>query len=179
MNIGTILVPVDFSSCAMLLTRQAAGLAARVGARVVVAHIAELPQGLSRTAHLHPGGGDQDAASYLTEDTTRRLRPFVEVVQAAGVEASALVRVGPVVQGIHKAAQEVGADLLMIGTHGRSGFARLVLGSVAEAVARESSVPVMLVRREPRPECGRESCAWCSVDGRSPAEEQVAAETEG
>jgi len=55
----------------------------------------------------------------------------------------------------------------------------MVLGSVAEAVARSAHVPVMLVRREVRPECGRDSCDWCTHHGRSAAEDRVAVESQG
>lgn len=179
MNIRTILVPVDFSVCSMLVTRQAAGLATRLDARVVVLHVAELPGNLAPNTHVHPGGVEQTAGEYLLADTRARLAPFVEAAREGGATAEADVRIGPVVPTILAAVESLGADLIVIGTHGRTGLARLVLGSVAEGVAHRAHVPVMLVRRETRPECARQSCEWCPNEGRSPAETRMAVESEG
>jgi nucleotide-binding universal stress UspA family protein len=178
-NIQTILVPVDFSTCSLLVTRQAAGLAARLGARVVVLHVAELPAGVPPDTHVRLDGVDSTAGDYVGDDTRARLAPFAEAARASGVETSVEVRFGAVVPTILAAADTSHADLLVIGTHGRTGLARAVLGSVAEAVAHKAHVPVMLVRRESRPECARESCEWCPHAARSPAEERIAAETQG
>lgn len=179
MNIRTILVPVDFSTCSLLVTRQAAGLAAKLGARVVVLHVAELPPHVSPDAHVSPEGVDRTAGAYVLEDTRARLAPFLEAGRALGAEVDVDVRLGPVVPTILAATEAAGADLVVMGTHGRTGLARAVLGSVAEGVAHQAHVPVMLVRRESRPECKRASCEWCPHDGRSPAEERLSAETQG
>lgn len=179
MNIQTILVPVDFSTCSMLVTRQAAGLAAKLGARVVVLHVATLPESLDAGAHVAPEGVDRTAGDYLVTDSLERLKPFVETAQELGAPAEASVRLGPVVPTILAAADADRADLILLGTHGRTGLARVVLGSVAEGVAHKAHVPVMLVRRESRPECARESCEWCPHDDRSPAEKRLAAESTG
>lgn len=69
MNIQTILVPVDFSTCALLVTQQAAGLAARLGARVVVLHVAELPAGVPPDTHVRLDGVDSTAGDYVGDDT--------------------------------------------------------------------------------------------------------------
>lgn len=179
MNIRTILVPVDFSTCSMLVTQQAAGLAARLGARVVVLHVAELPADIAADTHVRPDGVDRTAADYLTSDTRERLASFAAAAREAGAETDIEVKLGPVVPTLLAAADALAADLIVIGTHGRTGIARIVLGSVAEAVAHKAHVPVMLVRRESRPECARASCEWCPHEGRSPAEAKLAAESQG
>jgi len=179
MNIQTILVPVDFSTCSLLVTRQAAGLAARLGARVIVLHVAELPASLPADAPVRADGSRQTAGEYLLADSRERLVPFVDAATGAGATVELDARVGPVVPTILAAAAERGADLIVIGTHGRTGLARIVLGSVAESVAHQAHVPVMLVRRESRPECARASCEWCPHEGQSPAEARIAAETDG
>lgn len=179
MNIRTILVPVDFSKCSLLVTRQAAGLAARLGARIVVFHVSELPADVAAGAHVRPDGVDRTAAEYLAADSRERLASFAEAAHEVGAEAEVDVAFGPVVPTILAAADALGADLIVIGTHGRTGLARIVLGSVAEGVAHKAHVPVMLVRRESRPECARASCEWCPHEGRSPAEQKIAAESQG
>ncbi len=179
MNIRTILVPVDFSTCSLLVTRQAAGLATRLGARLVVLHVAELPRDVAADAHVRPDGVDRTAADYLIDDTRVRLESFAAAARELGATAEIAVKLGPVVATILSETEAFGADLIIIGTHGRTGLARLVLGSVAEGVAHKAHVPVMLVRRESRPECARASCEWCPHEGRSPAEEKLAGESQG
>lgn len=148
------------------LTDQAASLAALLGARLVVMHVAELPPGVS-------------APAYLTADTLERLGPFAEAARGLGAQVEIQVTFGAIVPSILDAAAASRADLIVIGTHGRTGLARIVLGSVAEGVAHKAHVPVMLVRRESRPECARASCEWCPHEGRSPAERRLAGETNG
>lgn len=179
MNIRTVLVPVDFSTCSMLVTRQAAGLATRLGARLVVLHVAELPAGVSPDTHVRPEGVDRTASDYLGTDARERLAPFAEAGRELGAAAEIDVRFGHVVPTILRAADETQSDLIIIGTHGRTGLARIVLGSIAEGVVHGAQVPVMLVRRESRPECARESCEWCPHEGRSVAEEKIAGESQG
>lgn len=179
MNIKTILVPVDFSTCSLLVSRQAAGLARSLGARVVLLHVAELPADISANLKVEAEDGPHPAIEVLTSDSEARLGAFAAVVREEGAEAEVRVLVGPVVPSILDATSALQADLVVIGTHGRTGMARVMLGSVAEEVARRSHVPVMLVRRETRPECARANCEWCPHDGRSPVERQLAAEAQG
>ncbi|MEQ1507570.1 MAG: universal stress protein [Myxococcota bacterium] len=179
MNIRTILVPVDFTTCARLVTDQAASLATRLGAKVVVLHVAPLPTGVSPAASVAPDGVAVPVGQYLAADSRARLETFAAVVRAHGAPVELVAEVGPVVATILRTIDAVGADLVMMGTHGRSGLVRLVLGSVAEGVTHQAHVPVMLIRREPRPECARGSCAWCTEQGTSPAEDRVAVETQG
>ena len=74
------------------------------------------------------------------------LEPLVETLKAKGVGVGARVRIGDPATEIVAAAQEIGADLIAMTTHGRSGLGRLLFGSVAEAVLRASPIPVFLLR---------------------------------
>jgi nucleotide-binding universal stress UspA family protein len=179
MDIRTILAPVDFSTCSLLATRQAASLASRLGARLILLHVSEIPAGMKPRTRLVLGGTEQSASGYVTHDVETRLEPFLAVARELKVPAEALPRVGPVVKTILETAEDTRADLIFMGTHGRSGLARVMLGSVAESVLHEARVPVMLVRRETRPECARESCDWCPHTGTSEAEDRLADEAQG
>lgn len=66
-----------------------------------------------------------------------------------------------------------------MGSHGRQGVARALLGSVAEQTLRTPHVPVMRVRRQPRPESDHERCDWCQLGIRSDAERALAGELDG
>jgi len=74
------------------------------------------------------------------------LAPLVERLTGKGIRADGQARHGTPVSEIVAAGREVGADLIAMTTHGRSGFGRLLFGSVAEAVLRQSEVPVFLMR---------------------------------
>lgn len=177
MDIRTILVPVDFSTCSALVAREASDLAASLAARMILFHVAEIPGGMSPKARVPVDGEILRAEDYVTRDARARLAPMAEGVRQRGVDVEIEVTTGPIVSAIVDAAAE--ADLVMLGTHGRTGLARMLLGSVAEEVVRHASAPVMLIRREPRPECHRDSCSWCDLGDRSPAERRLEAEMEG
>lgn len=175
----TLLVPVDFSTCSMLLLDEATKLALPLGARIVLLHVADLPAGIEPGTLVRPDGVTVRVEDHLASDSRSHLAPFADAVARAGVAVETMVRPGPVVQTIHDVTAEIGADMVVMGTHGRSGLARAVLGSVAEQVVRLSDVPVLLVRRHRRPECSRASCDWCTDNVRSPAEERLRAELDG
>lgn len=179
MQIRTILSPVDFSTCSLLATGQAADLAAQLGARLLLLHVSEFPAGISPETRLRPGGSEHAAGDLVTRDTEVRLREFVAIARGRQVPVEALPRVGPVVATILEVARETQADLIFMGTHGRTGLARALLGSVAQAVIQQAPVPVMTVRRETRPECARENCNWCPHGGHSAAEALLADEQQG
>lgn len=74
------------------------------------------------------------------------LEPLVGALKAKGVRAGGRVRIGDPATEIVAAAKEMGADLIAMTTHGRSGLGRLLFGSVAEAVLRGSPIPVFLLK---------------------------------
>ena len=76
----------------------------------------------------------------------QRLRRLADKARAAGVRASTLVITGDPAREIVRAARSARADLLVIGTHGRTGFSRLFLGSVAQRLVATAPCPVLTVR---------------------------------
>lgn len=129
MVLRNLLVPTDLSPAAERAFVPAAELALHHGATVTVVEVAADPEAPARgrvVAVDGPDGGDE----------AFDLVPVVDVAVEASDIAAALV----------EQARRTDADLLVMGTHGRSGFARLRLGSVAEAVARTAPCPVLLVR---------------------------------
>lgn len=179
MNFDKILVPVDFSFCSLDVARDTAGLAAKLGAELVLLHVSELPDGVRADTTVTHDGSPTAAATWMRADSRRHLAEMVALCAEAGVTPEVIAEVGPVVPTILAVIDRIGAGLVVMGTHGRTGLARLVLGSVAEGVAHQAHVPVMLVRRVPRASCGHTSCEWCASGGRSAAEAQVDAETTG
>ena len=83
----------------------------------------------------------------LQSGAAEELRRFAEA-RFTGVELKLQVREGDPSREIIRAAADLGADLIVLGTHGRTGVAHLLIGSVAEKVVRKSPVPVLTVRGE-------------------------------
>jgi nucleotide-binding universal stress UspA family protein len=89
------------------------------------------------------------------------LKAIAAELRAKGVRVQIMVRRGETTLEIQAAAREAGADLIAMTTHGRSGLGRLLFGSVAEAVLRQSEVPVFLMRQTEAQVAAR--AAWEAV----------------
>ena len=81
----------------------------------------------------------------LEEEALKKLQRLVEDAEKAGVVARSLVLTGPPDEAITDAAKELDCDLLILGTHGRTGVSRLFLGSVASRVISTAPCPVMTI----------------------------------
>lgn len=127
-RIETILLATDASAASEAATDQAIDLAARLGARLVV---------LSVLPGSSPG---VRAARQLA------LEQIVERSRAAGATAEELLWEGDAGETIVEAAGAEGADLIVVGTHGRGPVGRLFLGSVSDYVVRHARCPAMVVR---------------------------------
>jgi nucleotide-binding universal stress UspA family protein len=145
-SIRRILVPHDFSDSANRALDYAVALASRLGAAVTVIHAYEVPvygfaEGPVVTVEI--GGQIEAAARGAMDALAKRTKP-------AGVDVSFFLRQGPAWSEINAVAKEVGADLVVIGSHGRQGISRALLGSVAERVVRTAPCPVLTVRSSER-----------------------------
>jgi nucleotide-binding universal stress UspA family protein len=143
--IKTILVPTDFSDTANAAVRCAAGLAQTLGSRLILLHVVEDVVAKGLTA-----GVGTAAVGRLQDDTIREAvekldRTLAEPpLNRTGVERAVVA--GEPYAGILSYAQEHQVDLIVLGTNGRTGIARMLLGSVAERVVRTSPCPVLTVR---------------------------------
>jgi nucleotide-binding universal stress UspA family protein len=148
-----LLVPHDFSPCAEHALRTAVELAKAHGSELVLMHVSELPANLPRDALVVPasGAGPVRIDEYATGGARQRLDAITEPLRRAGVAVSSLAVTGDVAEQILALATQVGADALVVGTHGRKGLSHLLLGSVAEKIIRAAPVPVVCVRM-PAPE---------------------------
>lgn len=147
-QIARILCPVDFSDQSRQALDYAVAAARWYGASITLLHVHALSAPL---LPMEPFGG---AASYARvalneeerEAVTRALETFLARDRAAGDRVEPLVDEAlNVPSAIVAKAEELGADLIVMGTHGRTGFNRLVLGSVTEKVLRTAPCPVLCV----------------------------------
>ena len=135
--IRTILHPTDFSESSDAAFRLASALARDYAARLVVLYVYPPPvNGAEAVDRGRPDGIEDDVVAKLHELQPHDPGITVEYRAEEGYPADEVLAV----------AEAEGADLIVMGTHGRSGVRRAVMGSVAEAVSRNALVPVVTVR---------------------------------
>lgn len=174
-----ILVPVDFSDCAPILLREAAALGRAMRAELVLLHVTVAPKGFSLDEVVSaPGLPPCAARELLATDATEQLGRLVAAAEADRVMARGRCEVGPVAATILRVANEEDVRMIVMGTHGRTGYARTALGSVAEDVMRKAEVPVTTVRTKHHMGCAAKTCATCDAD-KSPVERAVWLASEG
>lgn len=143
-----ILVATDFSEPAHRALAYALELAQRVGAEVVLVHAYQIPvYGFPDGAYIPAA----DMASQLGSAAQEMLDRTVNEHANRGVKLTGILRQGVPRREVNAVAREMGADLIVVGTHGRRGVTRALLGSVAENIIRQAEIPVLAIR-EPVPE---------------------------
>jgi nucleotide-binding universal stress UspA family protein len=134
-----ILVATDFSETSRRAVDLAAAMARESGAEFVVVHVSELPM-------YGDIGYPVDLVTSLAEAAKVRLDELVASLREATPGAKGVVRAGVPWEQILAAAAELHADVIVLGTHGRHGFAHALIGSVAERIVRLAELPVLTVR---------------------------------
>jgi nucleotide-binding universal stress UspA family protein len=144
-----ILVAVDGSAASAKGLREAIRLAKAEGARLSILHVVHEYPAFAALDGMMAGAPGVDLVPALREGGKRVLAKAQAVAAKQNVKAKAILREmlsGPAAYPIVREARKFGADLIVLGTHGRRGVRRLVLGSDAEQVVRTAPVPVLLVR---------------------------------
>jgi nucleotide-binding universal stress UspA family protein len=142
-DITCILCPVDFSESSQRALRHAAAIAEWYESRIVALHVMH-PVLLPEAPMLYarpPEAVFVDLRSRLEQ----QLRDWLEPATSTGLKTEAVVDEGVPTTCILDRATSLSADLIVTGTHGRSGFDRFMLGSVAEKVLRKATCPVLTV----------------------------------
>jgi nucleotide-binding universal stress UspA family protein len=144
-SFSRILIAVDGSTRSFDAARAGFDLAAELSAQVATIHVFEPPVPYSGEIGL-PADELLQVANSDDENVAEALGRSVHVPEGT----THMVRIGQPADVIVQAAKDWPADLIVIGSHGRSGFGRVLLGSVAESVAREAPCPVLVVRKDHR-----------------------------
>ncbi len=148
-----VLVTTDFSDAANVAIPHAYSLL-RGGGIVHLLHVAVLPHALPNVGEDNPASAYQvnsEEAEHLA-DCAARLRtliPAESAVQGILTEIE-VVRGRNVAEAIYQAAERLGVDAICMGTHGRSGLSKAIMGSVAEGVFVRSRRPLMVIRAQPK-----------------------------
>lgn len=151
MSLSTIVVGVDFSPLGERALAHAAALARAHDADVVVVHASGIDAGGMYVYEI-AGRVDEPWKAYVharLEHGRERLRAVADELTAAGLRARPRHAQGFPDASLVEVAEEEGADLIVVGTHGRTGVERWLLGSVAERVVRHAERDVFVVRGEP------------------------------
>lgn len=144
MRIKKIMVPLDGSEVAEFALVDAFDLAAREWGVVVLMRAAE--------AHVLPGRDPIQAQIDAVSEAEKYLAALTATLEGRGIQnVEGHVWYGPPAHSIIEAAETYKVDLIVMTTHGRSGFGRLVFGSVAESVLRGTKIPIFLRRPSEAP----------------------------
>ncbi len=149
MSVRKILFPTDFSHTGDAALELATSLARERGATLLIVHVEEPPAAY--------GGGEMyyGMPEPATEDLNLMLRDVAPFDPLVRCEHRLLV--GDPTSIILQCAEEEGVELIVMGTHGRTGLMRLLMGSVAEAVVRRASCPVLTYKQPSQPPVDRPS----------------------
>jgi nucleotide-binding universal stress UspA family protein len=136
--LGTILHPTDFSEHSEFAFRLACALARDYNARLILLHVTLPPM------ILYAGGAVPPDPGLDIAEAKAKLRDLEGHAHRVRVESQ--VMEGDPVDMILRAAEETHSDVIVMGTHGRTALARLLLGSVAELVLRKAPCPVLTAK---------------------------------
>ena len=133
-----VLCAVDFSPSNKMTIEMARQIAETNKGTVILFHVVPMPiEAIGQPLMVEPiRAGEDDARQRINRIASDSLTHSYEILVVTGDPATSII----------ESAKEQGADLIVMATHGRTGISHLFLGSVAERVVRESSVPVMTVR---------------------------------
>jgi nucleotide-binding universal stress UspA family protein len=166
-----IMVPLDGSETSRLAVPVAMRLASTARARLhfVQVHVTALDP------LVLPAAGETEDESQREQERSA-LRALVAEAEANQVMATAELLEGPIARALERYAQAERVDLIVMTTHGRTGFARAVLGSTADAVVRRTFLPVLLLRPDAMPVNGcvhKFERVLVALDGSSRAERVI------
>jgi nucleotide-binding universal stress UspA family protein len=145
-TITKILVPVDFSPHAERAFHYATTLAHRLGATLSLLHVVEDPFVTGAWSAEVYVPNVPELMDNLIKGAEGQLATLKESAAALGVTADTAVITGTPAHAIVEHAKEGAFDLIVMGTHGRTGLSHVVMGSVAERVVRKATCPVLTLR---------------------------------
>jgi len=140
-TIKSILCPMDFSDASKNAYRYACEFAKSMGSKVILLNVIE-PRPIAADMSLNYIPLEEDLAAAAREDFI----PMVDEAKAAGIDVSADVMIGMPAETILQQIADLDVSMLIMGSHGKTGLSRLLMGSVAEAVVRKAAVPVLIVK---------------------------------
>jgi nucleotide-binding universal stress UspA family protein len=134
----TVLLATDLTAASSEATERAIELSARLGARLLIVNVMDSKRLV--------GGGSHERIDQARAEREAVLLEVVRTARAAGANAEFLIWTGDPGNSLVAAAEAEHADLLVVGTRGRSGAERMLLGSVSDHLVHHAGCPVLVVR---------------------------------
>lgn len=147
MHINKVLVPVDFSPASTLAVNHGVALARKFRAKLSLLHVVETPTALLYT---FPSGVEK-VERQRAEQAEKMLPILVGPEDQDDLDVKFLVKIGDVQEMIENAVHDENAGVVVMGTHGRSLFGRLLIGSITQGLLRRLGVPILTVCHVSRP----------------------------
>ncbi|MBA5793308.1 universal stress protein [Flavobacterium sp. xlx-214] len=138
-----ILVPTDFSAQAYNALKAAAGIARKSNAEIILLHIIDLPQ---ETMDMIKPGYDLPEIMFFKQHAEARLSEISLSQDLNGLTVSQILKLGRTFDEVTTVAKDQNIDLIVMGSHGASGFKELFIGSNTEKVIRTSEIPVLAIK---------------------------------
>jgi nucleotide-binding universal stress UspA family protein len=152
-NFTKIVSATDFSEDSTLAISYAEEIARRFGAEILLLHVDQALPPVMVSPEIGPVM-DVGAMTRIAEEqrmlAQKELDKIVTRMRDSGLKARSMLKVGSPFLELIRAAQAEGADLIVMGTHGRTGIAHVLLGSVAERVVQKAHCPVLTIRHPDR-----------------------------
>ncbi|HWR01091.1 MAG TPA: universal stress protein [Chlorobaculum sp.] len=142
-TIKSILCPIDFSDASTNAFRYACEFAKAMGSKIILLNVVE-PRPMAADMTLNYIPLEEDLAGAAEED----FKTLVQEAESKGIAVQADVMIGMPADLILSQAADADVSIIIIGSHGKTGLSRLLMGSVAEAVVRKAKIPVLIVKAE-------------------------------
>ncbi|MDI1316059.1 universal stress protein [Flavobacterium sp.] len=140
-----ILVPTDFSNHAEYALKAAAQIAKKNGGEIFLLHMLELP---NQAGDALGSGSDIPEIMIFKNAAINRLEDLMDHECLDGIKVSEIIQFELAFEGIMKVSAINNIDLIVMGSHGASGFKEMFIGSNAEKVVRNSDVPVLIIKKD-------------------------------
>jgi nucleotide-binding universal stress UspA family protein len=146
-NIHRILIAVDDSSYSKQAVNYGVLLAKNLGSKITLVHVDEIPISSPYSADplLNESPAMIPELMHIQEEASKLLFKKIKEQHGDVVEMSTVTKIGRVQDEILSVADDCKADMIILGTHGRTGFDHFISGSVSESVARKSKCPVLII----------------------------------
>ena len=138
-----ILVPTDFSEQANIALKAAAGIARKSSAEIILLHIIDLPH---EAMDMIQPGYDVPEIMFFKEHAEAKLTQTSLSEELSGLNVSQILKLGRTFDEVTEVAKANNIDLIVMGSHGASGFKELFIGSNTEKVIRTSNIPVLAIK---------------------------------
>ncbi|RKS00792.1 nucleotide-binding universal stress UspA family protein [Flavobacterium sp. 102] len=140
-----ILVPTDFSDHAKYALKVAAQIAKKNGGEIFLLHMLELPH---QAGDAIGSGHDLPEIMLFKNAAINRLEDLMDDECLDGLKVSEIIQFELAFEGIMNISKKNNVDLIVMGSHGASGFKEMFIGSNAEKVVRNSDIPVLIIKKE-------------------------------